>query len=327
MRIVFHTDTHFRGTAPENRTDDFFATQLRKLDEVLEIAQEEGASAILHGGDLFDRPDTAHSVVAEVFRRYAASTIPTYIVQGNHDEYGMNPETVQRAMFGLGTASGLFRQLSERPVFLREGGFAVQLTGSPYRADIDTETPREGYILRRKNADIAIHVVHGMFLLKPFMPIAHTLPDQVVEETFADLTLTGHEHVGFRPQTYDGKTIANPGALVRTNIHRNEIARMPQVAIVEIDGSGMHVRYRKLKSARPGEEVMDRSLVEETVFRHQRLQEFAAAVAASGESNLLTIEEMLNRVATDESLSSPVRDETMRRIATAQEQVGTEGVA
>lgn len=56
MRFLFFTDDHKRGTSPENRTDNFPATLVRKLKELVEIAQEYEVDYILHGGDFFDVP-------------------------------------------------------------------------------------------------------------------------------------------------------------------------------------------------------------------------------------------------------------------------------
>lgn len=41
MRILFFTDTHIRGTNPQNRKDNFVETLFRKLEEVFDIAKKK----------------------------------------------------------------------------------------------------------------------------------------------------------------------------------------------------------------------------------------------------------------------------------------------
>ena len=68
MRFLYVTDTHIRGTSPRSRTDDFPLAIRKKLQEVIELAHREEVDAVLHGGDLFDRPDISPAVVREFLR-------------------------------------------------------------------------------------------------------------------------------------------------------------------------------------------------------------------------------------------------------------------
>lgn len=57
MKILYMTDTHIRGTSPRSRTDDFQQAIREKIEEVIDIAERERVDLVLHGGDLFDRPN------------------------------------------------------------------------------------------------------------------------------------------------------------------------------------------------------------------------------------------------------------------------------
>ena len=61
MRILFFTDTHIRGTNPQNRKDNFPETLYLKMEEVFDIAKKNNVDILLHGGDIFDRPDNSPS--------------------------------------------------------------------------------------------------------------------------------------------------------------------------------------------------------------------------------------------------------------------------
>ncbi len=106
LRLLYVTDTHIRGTAPRSRTDDFVEALRNKLNEVIDIAGREKVNAVLHGGDLFDRPDLSPAVVRDFARLLRRLETPVYTIAGNHDIYGHNPETVDRSMLGLLDAFG-----------------------------------------------------------------------------------------------------------------------------------------------------------------------------------------------------------------------------
>ena len=64
MRLLFLTDTHIRGTTPKNRKDNLPETLENKFKEIANIIEDYNIDFVLHGGDLFDRPDASVSIVA-----------------------------------------------------------------------------------------------------------------------------------------------------------------------------------------------------------------------------------------------------------------------
>ena len=80
MRFLFFTDTHIRGTNPQNRKDNFLQTLHQKVEEVLSIAQNSKVDIILHGGDIFDRPDISPSLVREFILLINKYSIPVYAI-------------------------------------------------------------------------------------------------------------------------------------------------------------------------------------------------------------------------------------------------------
>ena len=65
LKILYFTDSHIRGTTPKNRKDDFTKTLEKKFNEIVDIIDEEGIDFVIHGGDLFDRPDVSISLVSK----------------------------------------------------------------------------------------------------------------------------------------------------------------------------------------------------------------------------------------------------------------------
>ena len=148
MRILYFTDTHIRGTTPKNRKDDYTDTLEKKFLEVLEIIEDEKIDFVIHGGDLFDRPDISVSIVSKFANIINRIKVPIYMVSGNHDIYGHNPLTVNRTMVGLLDNLGIINIIDNMgKIILEKDHIKVQLTGQPYIYSIDDPNNRKYYIV------------------------------------------------------------------------------------------------------------------------------------------------------------------------------------
>jgi len=319
MKFLFLTDDHKRGTNPANRKDHFPATLALKLREVVEIACEREVDYVLHGGDFFDVPAPSLSVCADFLEIYQRFPVPVYVVPGNHDLFGHNPSTLNRTMLGFVSRLGIVRLLGREPVYLEKNGLRVQLTGQGYHYDIDRRDPKEDYVVRKRDCDYAIHVVHGMLLDRRSFPGPfYTLIEQILE-TEADFTLAGHNHLGFPDVASDGKYFLNPGALARLSNHPSELTRPVQVLFLDLSGSTPYLEKIRLQSAPPGEDVLDRSRLEEATFREQRLASYLAEVKSAASYQWTDVRALIEKIAQAEKLEQKVRDEALRRIALAEE--------
>lgn len=323
MRLLYLTDTHGRGNSPQSRKDDFLATLEAKLHEAVEIAKASGAFAILHGGDFFDIPNPSLPVVWRFISPFQEAQIPVYGVAGNHDFYGYNPETLPRTVLGFLHQLEIVKLLEPgEPVYLDDGEVRVQLTGQPYHYEIDRRERRYDYWVDKRDADYAVHIVHGMVVERPLAPgVPYTTPDQIIG-TEADITLCGHNHLGFRDVEKDGKLILNPGGLVRLSAHPVEMARHPQVVLIEL-GRGQRIQYQmvRLKCAAPGDEVIDRSRAIEAEMKARKLEEFVQRVKDAGEFKSLDVDSLIREISSRKAISEKVRDRTLALIAAVQEEM------
>lgn len=320
MKILFFTDTHLRGTNPKNRKDDFVTALENKLNEIIDIIDSEDIDYVIHGGDLFDRPDVSISVVSHFSKILKKIKIPFYIVTGNHDIYGHNPMTMNRTVLGLLNDLDFLKIIgsNDKLIFEKEG-IRVQVTGQPYIYDIDDINRRDYYILKQKPEDVnyAIHIVHGMLLDRPFIKgIPYTLIDEI-KDTKADVTLSGHYHSGFNTIQIEDKYFLNPGSLVRVTNSIKEMDRRPQVVKLQLD-SKIGIEYIKLKSALDGELVLDRKEIEKFIFKNERLSEFKQTIDSAMDFEKMDINDLLIEVTTSEGFSSEVKNEALRRIAEIQ---------
>ena len=85
MKILCCGDLHLQEKKPENRTDDYSETVLRKLRFIFETACKENCEVILQPGDLFDGPTPSYyffSQIVSLFNEFEITFIGTY---GQHD--------------------------------------------------------------------------------------------------------------------------------------------------------------------------------------------------------------------------------------------------
>jgi hypothetical protein len=162
-------------------------------------------------------------------------------------------------------------------------------------------------------------MVHGMLLDRAAFPGSfYTLAEQIWN-TGADFTLAGHNHLGFQDIEHDGKYILNPGALARLSNHPLEMRRPVQVIYIDLGGSRPVYEKIRLRSAPPGDEVLDRSRQEEASFREERLAGYLAEVKAAGSFQRADVRQLVEQIAGSERLEARVRAEALRRVGQAEE--------
>ncbi len=315
MKILYFTDTHIRATNPKNRLDNFFETLKKKINEVAEISIKENVDFVLHGGDLFDRPDTSISIVSEFAKIFQRFKVPIYIVSGNHDIFGHNYKTLNRTMLGLLDSFNLLKLVNDKKIILEKDGVKVQLTSNPFVAGMDAEANRCRYIVseRNPNVDYQIHMTHGFLIDKPFLKnVPHTIISDLLD-TEADITLGGHYHFGFKTQEIEGKYFINPGALVRISNSISEINRKPKIVILELTDH-INVREVYLKTALDGNVVLDRREIERHKFKQSKIYEFKEIIDSTTQLSNLNVYDILNEIATNESIEDAVKNEAVSRI-------------
>ena len=319
MKILFFTDTHFRGSSPANRKDNLWSTLKEKLIEVVSLANDYQVDFVLHGGDFFDTPNPALSVVGDFVEILRQLKKPLYGVAGNHDIFGGNLQTLPRTVLGFTARMGFIRLLGEESVRVEARGIRASLTGRPYHLDIDRRSRHLDYCIEKDaESDITIHLVHGMLLDKKQFPGDYTLIDDL-DNTGADLVLAGHYHPGFGALQRGNRYFINPGALVRLSNHHREIERKVKVALIDLTGGAVNCRLITLQSAPVGEEVLDRTRAEELESRVLAMERFTREVKEATELRRWNVSQIISDLARAENLDEEIRKEALRRIAEAEE--------
>lgn len=311
MRFLFVTDTQQRGNNPRCRRDDFPSTLLAKIAEVGALAQAYDVRAVLHGGDFWDIPLPTMPVVSRFLAawRQALAGKDLYVVQGNHDQIGHNPNLVDRTALGLGAHLGLYHLLEHTPMFFEEPGLRVQVTGAPFHYEIDRRDPLLDYVPQVAEADRLLHIAHGMLVREPLFPGApYTTLAAIWDRTPADLTLAGHNHLGFPLTERHGRLFYNPGALVRTSSDSRDAFRTVQALLIDVSAHGVDLTPLPLTSARPAADVIDMSAPADPAEteRTERLRDFVDLVRQVGHRPGESVFAFLDRVADDRRVSPEV---------------------
>jgi exonuclease SbcD len=317
MRFIFVGDPHARGTNPRNRKDEYKPALIAKLREVFQLATDRSVDALLLAGDFFDLPDVANSVLNEFADVLSESPVPIYTTAGNHDIPGYNIVPKLHIINDPG-----------KPVFFGRHDEVV-ITFTPYSGKIDHDG--YGYSPEYVGPDgykpYRIHVAHGMLLdhSPPFDRF--TLVQEV--KTSAHMVLTGHDHTGYGIyRRGDGVTFCNPGSLTRLSASESEISRTIQVALIEVQTSSgatlgdwqhqANIELLPLQSAKPGDEVLDRSRIEADQQRQYAMESFAALVQTStGERVLLDIPTIVDTIAEQNGIPASVRELALAKIEEA----------
>lgn len=320
MRILFFTDTHIRGNNPANRIDDYMNSLELKIKEIIQLVIDLDVDFILHGGDIFDRPDISISVVNRFVKLFNQFKAPLYFISGNHDIYGHNPDTIYRTTLSLLDIVDVVNMVNREDIFILEkDDLKVQLTGQPYVYDIDgNEKDKYYYPPNIENhIDYSIHMVHGLLVDKPFIKgVPYTLVEDI-QNTPADITLSGHYHSGFKTININGKYFINPGSIARISNTTKEMRRKPKVILLELNDD-INIKEIYLKSAKPGIEILDRSKLEEVGYQSERIYEFQQGINSAINFEKLDINEVLMEVSNAENVEESVKKEALRRISEIQ---------
>lgn len=322
MKFLIVNDTHQKGTTPRCRRDDYPRTLCGKIAEVGYLAHKHDVDAVLHGGDMWDSYRPEPNVVATFLNAWhkALNGKRMLVVPGNHDELGQNPDLIHRTALGLGASLGYYELLTYEPVFFERDGLRVQVTGAPYHYEIDKRDPMLDYVPQVVEGDRLIHVAHGMLVREPLFPGAPYTPVSAIwDRTPADLTVSGHNHIGFPLVERGGRLFYNPGALVRTKADPRDWGRTVVVTLIEVTAGGIDLTDIPLESAPPAEEVLNPDIAPDPLDeeRTAMLRALAEAVRRAGHRPGESILKFLERAAIEHDAAPEVVAEAKERLARA----------
>jgi DNA repair exonuclease SbcCD nuclease subunit len=253
-RFLFFTDPHLTCVAPSHRrTDDYAAAILAKIQEAYRLAEAEGCSFVVCGGDLFNNHRIfSYELINDLMDIMCPSALKTYLVVGQHDIHAYNPDTFKSSTLAFVAKHCGQLQVLWEPASVGE----VTLYASHVWEDVRSALSPTLLDKRKVNILVAHH------LLSDRDRVFTTTPTTLFGDGPYDLVLSGDLHCGFLPHEVKGKWFCNPGALARRAI--DEMNRVPMVAIIEVEKDGIPViDQRVLQSMKPGKDVFDQTIIDE----------------------------------------------------------------
>lgn len=342
MKFLFVGDPHNQVRTPSNRLDDFHDTFKKKVAEIKQIAKEEGVTAILQPGDFLNAPTYNTDFIMDVIKQWSfvpekyalleelrsgkgdalaisqrlQEDIPYIGAIGNHELVGESLKSYPRTSLAFMEQLGFMQLASvDKPiVFTDTDGTTVAITATHYHHGMDNPEHVGDYIIDEKAADVHIHMVHGYLAHKNLGDlITHTLVD-AISETKADVTLAGHDHIGFSPVTIDGKVFANPGSLTRTKADVKEISRQPKVILLEIKKGKVTVEERLLKSAVRGDKVLDRTAILKRAAKASKVASIQSIVNKAKLSKGQSVTDIVSAIADAKAIDTDTTEDVVDRI-------------
>lgn len=260
ISFIFRTDVHASDHNPASWKGDYPAEIWNSLEQVGHLARRYNCAAVLDGGDYIHvkaPTRTSHRLVAKSAMVQAEYPCPTYCVEGNHDIKHNNLDTLPEQPLGVLYETGVFEHL--RDTTFAADGVKVRVVGIPYSM---TRTLEDLRAIKKKDEDYLVAVVHALASENPPDHVQEFFGEPVfryqdlVFKDGPDAWCFGHWHRDQGITTIEGRKFINQGSLSRGALVKENLTRIPKVALLEFDSDGFEVSSIPLKVA-PAEEVFD----------------------------------------------------------------------
>lgn len=314
MRLAIFTDQHHSDSNPQSRVGNYNEDIFQKIEEIKQLCKDMGVDAALCAGDVFHNKvanRVSHQLVRRCIELYSSFPCPVYGIAGNHDESQMTPTTIPKQPIGVLFQTAAIKELGMTPEVIQNGGIRVAISGSHFYADIDRD--REGYFPNAQECDLHVHLVHAIMLPPGHTFISDYTTTDMLLETAADLTVTGHYHPNLGMHNIGDKYFMIPGAISRGSISESDIGRVPSLIIVDVfprenGRPKFTVQSVRLQSAKPAEEVLAVQEHREEQQRESQISAFATMLSTQTiELDVGSTESLLNGIAGIENVPTSVK--------------------
>lgn len=344
MKFLYFGDIHEQPGSPKNRTDNYRETVNAKIKEIQSIGRKHNIRAFLQPGDFLNAPKYDYAFLTEVVNRWSSIDVyelmkmmmtgkvskddvserlnqytPILGAVGNHELYGESLASYPKTSLAFLESIGFMHfPTKENPfIFTDDDGLTVAVSATNYDIGMDEPDRIDDYIVTEKKGDIHIHIVHGYLTNKDMGDMfPHTVLDAIAKKTKADLTVTGHDHMGFPLTEVEGKLFINPGAPVRLKNDKKEMKRRPKVLLIEASKeTGLTVKPIYLKTAEKGEDVLSRDEIDHKNGLVAKMEEIKSIVNKANVKSGNNIKEVIASIADNDEIADNIKDASIQRVA------------
>lgn len=249
MRLGLLGDLQLTNKSPERRIDNYWKTLRGKLSQALTIFDEKECDCVVQVGDFFDSPTVAKKVESEIIQLFHCfgrdEDRRVLCVWGQHDVSGHSKFTLSNSPLAVLQAARIVKILDGNPVYVGSEENIIRFYGASFGEPIP-EPSEESY---------NILVTHRMIGNRPLWPTQELVgPRQFLRKHPGyNLIVCGDYHYRFT-ETWNGRTIVNPGAIIRKTISKFDLEHKPAVVIFDTDTGELEVVELNIE---PPEKVFD----------------------------------------------------------------------
>jgi DNA repair exonuclease SbcCD nuclease subunit len=208
---ILVSDLHLTDSTPVSRIDDYQAAQIRKLQFLQKLSEENNNCPVLCAGDVFDYWKASPWLCSMAYEYLPENFI---CIPGQHDLPGHSLQEYEKSALGL-------LDKAKRIIVLKGGVLEVDediyVEGVPF-GQFSNFTPTNVNFSKRK-----ILMFHE--LVWQDNPPSWDKNGKVITADdildnlgrYFDLILTGDNHQGFIRENEYGKLLVNPGSMMRIN--------------------------------------------------------------------------------------------------------------
>jgi len=246
MKILCFGDIHLRYRKPENRLDDYFETQFKKLRWAFDLAVKEKCKVVIMPGDVFDTATASYAVTSRfMFELYKyRKEFRVLAVYGQHDLRFHSTQRENTPLYAVASA-GLIHILSSKPFTL----FGCNFYGASWEEEIpkvETQSPNVLVTHRMVIKDEKLWSTQDEF----------ETSYQLLRRTKFDLIVCGDNHTFF-VDNYEGRWLVNCGSLCRMKV--DQVGHKPAVVIYDTKTREAKIHYIPVE---PAEKVLNLKVYE-----------------------------------------------------------------
>lgn len=261
MKIIFRTDVHAADKSPVSWKADYRTEVLDNLRQIGDLARTHEVDFVIDGGDFFHVKapvKNSHSLVIDVMQLHEAHyPCPVYAIEGNHDIIGNNLDSINQQPLGVLYTAGTFKLLRDE-TFERDG-VKVRVVGIGYDKHLTVEAVQA---IRKTDEDCLIAVIHALAGENPPPSVEEFFGepvfryDSLIFDRGPDVFLFGHWHRDQGIAVIEGRHFVNQGAVSRGALVKENLERIPKVALIRVTKSAIDVESLPL-TVLPASEVFD----------------------------------------------------------------------
>lgn len=272
MRVLITGDWHLTDNRPENRTDDYEKTVLRKLDFLLQKAVENKVEMILHPGDIFDSPKPSYYFFTKVMKRIKRiHPIWFACCYGQHDLRYRNKDDTALKALALACSGNIVLDLNDHN-FISKIGI--------YSAGYGEEVPD----FMKAYGWFKILLTHRMIVYDKLWKSQESFEycNTFLRKNKFDLIVSGDNHNSFR-YVLGNRSLFNCGSMMRSTIA--QVHHKPIFYIMDTS-KGMISLEQYYIPIEYAEDVFRMNKIEQEKDRNNQLDAFVSGLSEHKEMGM-----------------------------------------